>query len=190
MITALDKNTALVLIDLQKGVVGLTLAHPVADILANSAKLVAAFRKAGLPIVIVNVNPAGAAWLKARKEPAAGPPRPHQADWIEITPEIKTEPGDIFITKQTWGAFYETQLDEELKKIGVTGIVLAGVSTSAGVEGTARQASERAYNITFAKDAITDMVAEAHERSLKYIFPRIGEIGDTEDVIKQLAVLS
>ncbi len=189
MVTSLDKRTALVLIDLQKSVVQLTLANPITDILTNSAKLVEAFRKAGLPVVIVNVNPVGAAWLKARKDSA---PRSttFKEDWLEITPEIKTQPDDIFITKHTWGAFYETALDEELKKRGITGIVLAGVSTSIGVEGTARQASERAYNITFAKDAMTDMFADAHERSLQYIFPRIGEVDDTDKIIEKLLELS
>jgi nicotinamidase-related amidase len=183
MITALDKNTALVLIDLQKGITSNKLANPIEGILINAAKLVAAFRKAGLPIVIVNVNPAGAKWLSARKEPAA-PSKPFAADWLEIVPEIKTEPTDIFITKHTWGAFFETALHDELQKRNVTGIVLGGVSTSIGVEGTARQASEFGYNVTFAKDAMTDLFADAHAHSLKFIFPRIGEIDDTEKIIE------
>ncbi|MDB5003122.1 MAG: isochorismatase family protein [Mucilaginibacter sp.] len=186
MITALDKRTALVLIDLQKGVVTYPVAHPIETILMHAAKLVAAFRKAGQPIVIVNVNPAGP-WTKSRKEPASPRPAP-PADWADIAPEIKTEPTDIFITKHTWGAFFETALDDELKKRNVTGIVIGGVSTSRGVEGTARQASELGYNITFATDAMTDMVADAHANSIKYIFPGIGEVGVTDSVIEQLAV--
>lgn len=187
MITALDKNTALVLIDLQKGIVGLPLATPITDILENAAKLVSAFRKANLPIVIVNVNPAGAKWLNSRKEPSPAQNRPFKEDWLEITPEIETKPDDIFITKHTWGAFFETGLDEELKKKNVTGIVIGGVSTSIGVEGTARQASELGYNISFVKDAMTDMFADAHENSLKNIFPRMGEIGNTNDIIEKLS---
>jgi nicotinamidase-related amidase len=186
MVTALDKNTALVLIDLQKGIVGFPLVNPVNGILENAAKLVAAFRKANLPIVIVNVNPAGAKWTGARKEPSPAPNRPFAADWLEIVDEIKTQPDDIFITKHTWGAFFETALDEELKKRNVTGIVIGGISTSIGVEGTARQASELGYNVTFAKDAMTDMLADAQESSLKNIFPRIGEIDDTDKIIEKL----
>jgi len=187
MISTLDKNAALVLIDLQKGVAALPLAHPVKDVLANTTKLVAAFRDTGLPIAIVNVNPAGAAWTKTRKDPNSTSPRPSQEDWLEIVPEIKTHADDIFITKHTWNAFYETALDDQLKKRGVTGIVLAGISTSIGVEGTARAASERGYNITFALDAMSDMFLDAHEHSIKRIFPRIGETGMTEDVVKLVA---
>lgn len=185
MVTSLDKNTALVLIDLQKGIVGYPLAHPVAGVLGNAAKLVAAFRKASLPIVIVNVNPAGAAWTKSRKDAkqTSGTPA---ADWLEITPEIKTQPDDIFITKHTWGAFFETSLHDELQKRKVTGIVIGGISTSIGVEGTARQASEFGYNITFASDAMTDMVASAHENSQKTIFPRMGEVDITDKIVEMI----
>ena len=187
MVTALDKHTALVLIDLQNLVVKLPLAHPVNEILSNSAKLVEAFRKAGQPIVLVNVNPGGAKWTASRKDAKQqGPQQVPPADWLDITPEIKTEPTDIFITKHTWGAFFETALHDELQKRSVTGIVLGGIATSIGVEGTARQASERAYNITFAQDAMTDMFADAHANSLKYIFPRIGEVDDTDKIIEML----
>ena len=183
MVTAIDKNTALVLIDLQKGIVGFPTAHPVAGILENSAKLVAAFRTAGLPVVIVNVNPAGAKWTRARKD-AKQPAGAFKDDFLEITHEIKTQPNDIFITKHTWGAFFETALQAELQKRGVTGIILAGVATSIGVEGTARQASEFGYNVTFASDAMTDMVLAAHENSINIIFPRIGEVDVTEKIVE------
>ncbi|MES2275583.1 MAG: isochorismatase family protein [Bacteroidota bacterium] len=185
MITSIDTKTALVLIDLQKGIVGYPTIHPMAGVLENAAKLIAAFRKANLPVVIVNVNAAGAKWTRSRKD-ARQPIGAYKDDFLEITHEIVTEPGDIFITKHTWGAFFETPLHDELQQRGITGIVMAGVATSIGVEGTARQASERAYNITFAADAMTDMVATAHENSLKVIFPRIGEVGLTDEIIEKL----
>jgi len=185
MVTVIDKKTALVLIDLQKGITSLPTAHNMKDVVANCAKLVAAFRKAGQPIVIVNVNPMGAKWLTTRKEPAPSFPAPG-ADWLEIVPEIETQPGDIFITKHTWGAFFETALEAELKKREVTGIVIGGVATSIGVEGTAREASVLGYNLAFATDAMTDMHGEAHDRSLKFIFPRMGETDTTDNIIGKL----
>lgn len=187
MITALDKNTALILIDLQKGVVKLPPADVVNNVLQNVVKLVDAFHKAGLPVIVVNVNPAYSKSSPSRKDAAPTNTVFFEGDSLDIIPEIKTEPGDIFITKHTWGAFYETQLDQELQKRNITGIVLAGISTSIGVEGTARQATERGYNITFAKDAMTDSVPEAQDRSLKYIFPRMGEVGDTDQIIEKLS---
>ena len=185
MITAIDNNTALILIDLQKGIVGYPTVHPMSDILEQCAKLVAAFREANLPVVIVNVNAGGAAWTRTRKD-AKQSSGAYKDDFMEITHEIKTLPDDIFITKHTWGAFFETSLQDELQKRGVTGIVMAGVSTSKGVEGTARQASERAYNISFAADAMTDMVAAAHHNSLNVIFPGMGEVGTADDIIAKI----
>ena len=186
MITALDKNTALILIDLQKTVVQKPMAHPVKDILHNANELARAFRKANLPVVLVNVNPGNAAWTKARKDAKPTGNGDQKEGGTDIVPEIEKQHDDIFITKHTWNAFYETTLDEELKKRNITGIVIGGVSTSIGVEGTARAASERSYNLTFANDAMTDTVAEAHQNSLKNIFPRMGEVDTTAKILSFL----
>jgi nicotinamidase-related amidase len=192
MLTAIDKNTALVLIDLQKGILNLPTVHPIKDVLANAALLVSAFRAKGLPVVPVNVNSSLSPLARARVEMRIaqlgpdGKPIQRPADFADIVPEIKTEPTDIFITKRTWGAFSYTSLHEELQKRNVTQIVLCGVATSFGVESTARFASELGYNITFAIDAMTDRVLEAHNNSIKNIFPRIGELSSTQDVIRML----
>lgn len=182
MITTLDKTTALILIDLQNSIVASPVAHPVDDILNNANKLLEAFRKHALPVFVVNVNPSGAAWTRTRKD-AKPMALPDNHDWYKITAKLHVAGSDIRITKQGWNAFFETALQDELTKRNVTGIVIAGISTSIGVEGTARAASERAYNISFAIDAMTDLQEEAHQRSIKYIFPRMGETGSTEEII-------
>jgi len=186
MITEIDKKTALVLIDLQNSVVALNTAHPVKAVIENSNKLIAAFRKAGLPVVLVNVKVAGAKWTKARKDA-----KPNSTNYddeaFKISGLVATQPDDIYVTKHTWGAFFETPLQQELISRDITGIVLAGVATSIGVEGTARQASELGYNIAFATDAMTDMRADAHEHSINVIFPRIGEVGITDEIINKMA---
>lgn len=192
MITELDQQTALVLIDLQKGILAGDKAHPLEGVLKNAAALIDVFHKAGLPVVIVNVNPGGAAWTRSRKDaPMSAPKKPGEQagfpkEFLEIVDEIPAHPDDIFVTKHTWNAFFETELHEELLKRNVTGIVLGGVSTSIGVEGTARAAAELGYNVSFATDAMTDRILEAHNNSLQYIFPRIGELGTTTDILNQL----
>ena len=185
MITALDPNTALILIDLQNSIVGLPLAHPVDDVLKNVNELMDAFRKKNLPIVVVNVNAIGAAWTKARKE-TKPTSFPDNDEWYRITNKIDAQENDIYITKHTWNAFFETKLHEELQKRNITGIVMAGISTSIGVEGTARAASELGYNISFATDAMTDMQEEAHNRSIQFIFPRMGETGSAKKIIEEV----
>jgi nicotinamidase-related amidase len=75
----------------------------------------------------------------------------------------------------------------ELKKRKITQLVLCGISTSIAVEGTARAASELGYNLTFATDAMTDKVLEAHENSIHNIFPRIGELGTVMEITRKLS---
>jgi nicotinamidase-related amidase len=186
MVTSLDKKTALVLIDLQKGIVQFPVIKPAKEILAKAAALVSAFRKADLPVVLVNVDPTKSLLNNMRTD-ANAKFTSFPAEWFEIAPEIKTTEDDIFITKNAWNAFTNPNLDIELKKRGITGIVLAGISTSVGVEGTARAASELGYNITVAQDATTDTNADAYEHSVKRIFPRLGEVDDTDRIIEALA---
>jgi nicotinamidase-related amidase len=192
MITEIDKNTALVLIDFQKGILQRETAHPMKDVLTKAAALVEAFRKAKLPIVIVNVIPKDSSF-KTRKEGITAPMNAAMSaafstpGFADIVEDIKTQPDDIFITKGAWNAFYNTRLHEELQKRKVTGIILCGVATSIGVEGTARAANELGYNISFATDAVTDMKIEAHQNSLAHIYPRLGELGTTTELIEKLA---
>lgn len=185
----LDPRTALVVIDLQKGVVRRQLAHPVATVVANAVRLVDAFRSAQLPVVLVNVGFAadGADFLAPRADYGTMPPSELPADFSELIPELKAQPSDLRVTKHQWGAFYGTELDLQLRRRGVTGIVLAGISTSIGVESTARAAYEMGFQIVFASDAITDSEDVSHKHSFEYIFPRIGQVGTTETVLKALA---
>ena len=196
MITAIDKNTALVVIDLQDGIVKMKLAHPTAEVVRQSAKLVDAFRKAALPVVLVNVVPFGAPSGKVRTD-VPGMPKDEAAQqqaraameaagFFELVPEMGAKQDDIHVTKKTWNAFYDTSLEERLRELEVTNIVLCGIATSIGVEGTARAAYERGFNLSFASDAMTDMAMGAHENSLKVIFPRIGEVGETDSIIEHL----
>ncbi len=184
MITAIDKQTALVLIDLQEAIVKQKLAHPAEGVIAKASALLHAFHKAALPAVIVNVKPGGG-WTTSRKD-AQQAGQPFTDEMIAITPQLKTHNNDIFITKHTWNAFFDTELHARLQERSITNIVLAGISTSIGVEGTARAAAELGYNVTFAADAMTDSVADAHERSIKYIFPRIGEVGTVDEIIEKI----
>ena len=180
-VTTLDPRTALVVIDLQKGLTAYPTIHPFADVVANAAALATEFRRRGLPVVLVNA--AGAApgrTEQPRRTPAFA------ADWMELVPELDQQPQDILVTKTSWGAFATTDLAARLKAIGVTQIVLAGVATSAGVESTAREAHGLGLNVTLALDAMTDMSAETHDNSVQRIFPRIGETGTTAQVVALL----
>jgi nicotinamidase-related amidase len=180
-LTQLDPSAALVVIDLQKGIVGLPTVHPATEIIARSAQLARAFRERGLPVVLVNVDG------RAPGRTEAGPPKfAFPSDWSELVPELEPQPGDHQVTKQRWGAFLGTNLNDLLRQHGITQIFLAGIATSAGVESTARSAYDHGYNVVFVTDAMTDRNAEVHRLAIEQIFPRMGETDTTENVLKLL----
>jgi nicotinamidase-related amidase len=180
-LTKLDDSCALIVIDLQKGIVGVPTVHPVSEIIERSAQLARAFRERGLPVVLVNVSGAAPGRTEATRPKFAFPP-----DWTDLVPELEQQPGDLLVTKQRWGAFLGTDLNDSLRGRGVTQIVLTGISTSAGVESTARSAYDLGYNVTLVIDAMTDRDADAHRHCIEKVFPRVGETATTEDFLKLL----
>lgn len=181
-ITTIDPNTALVVIDLQKGIIGYPTIHPVATIIANAAKLAHAFRKRTAPVVLVNVVAASPGRADI-KRPAWNPP----AGFADFVPELDQQASDLVVTKYSVGAFYGTSLDMFLRRRGVTQIVMCGISTSNGVESTARGAHDHGYNLTIITDAVTDTSAEQHANALERVFPKISETGTTAELLAHLA---
>ncbi|MEU6391653.1 hydrolase [Streptomyces sp. NPDC046939] len=186
--TPLDERPALVLIDLQNGILGLPTVHPSADVLKNAARLADAFRAKGLPVVRVRVawSPDGGDLPVSRTE-APGPRQAPPAEFAEFPAELGPLGDDIVITKRHWGAFTGTELDLQLRRRGVTQIVLGGISTSIGVESTARSAFELSYHQVIVTDATTDTDAASHEHSMGKIFPRIAQLGTVDEVLELLA---
>jgi nicotinamidase-related amidase len=180
-VTALDPKSALVVIDLQKGLVGLLPAAIFDPVVERSAALADAFRTRGLPVVLVTAD--GVAPGRTEHPTRMGELPPGFADIVE---DLNQQPGDICVVKQTWGAFARSDLEARLKALNVTQVVVTGVATSIGVESTARQAYEAGFNVTLAIDAMADLRPEAHERSIALVFPRLGETGATEDILALL----
>jgi nicotinamidase-related amidase len=184
-ITKLDDVAALVVIDLQKGIVALPTVHPAGEVIDRVARLARAFRNRGLPVVLVNVMGAAPGRTDAGATAAKFARLP---DWPELVPQLEPQSGDYLVTKQRWGAFHGTSLDEYLRGRGVTQIVLTGVATSIGVESTARGAYDLGYNVVLITDAMTDRDSGAHRHTVEKIFPRLGESGTTGDVLRLLQI--
>ncbi|MEM3841694.1 MAG: isochorismatase family protein [Candidatus Micrarchaeaceae archaeon] len=185
------EKTALVIIDMQKGIAAAGRKiepHDVNEIRKNVAKLVEASRKANVKIFPVHVTGTdGKDMLNpiVDEKPNWGGDRP--ADWDQFIDEVKPQNGDIPITKRQWGAFYGTELDLQLRRRHIDTIVLCGISTNIGVETTAREAYQHGYNLVLVEDAMGAMTKEEHETSMKFIFPRIGLVRSTAQVISMLA---
>jgi nicotinamidase-related amidase len=114
------------------------------------------------------------------------PSEPPPPSASELVPEAGIQPGDIIITKRQWGAFYGTNLEQALDRKGIDTIIMAGIATNMGVESTARAAFDAGYALVFAEDAMTTMSAEWHEFPIKNLFPRMGRVRTTAEIIEAL----
>lgn len=181
-LTALDPNVALIVVDLQQGIVHRNFIHPLRGVVEHTCALIDVFRAANLPVVLVNV----AEQSPGRTEQASRSNPILAEGWTDLLPELGRQPSDIVVTKRSWGAFATTDLEAQLKARGVTQVVVTGVATSVGVEATARQAYEHGFNVTLVLDAMTDLSGEAHQYSLCNVFPRLGETGSGQEVLNLL----
>jgi nicotinamidase-related amidase len=183
------KSTALVLIDLQRGITsgGNLSPNSAADVLARSAELAAAFRKHAALVVLVHVDPGPDGVLFPR--PEADNPRPPfniPPDWIELAPELNRQPSDVVVTKHQPNAFYCTDLDVHLRRRNIRTIVLGGIATNLGVESTSRVAFERGYEQVFASDAMTARAEVLHTHTLTHILPTMGRVRTSSEIIAAL----
>jgi nicotinamidase-related amidase len=181
-------RTALVLIDLQEGIVSMPVApHTAADVVERSARLADRFRELGSPVVLVHVAFSPDNGDMHRPPADALPPlvdRP--ANWSDFVPQVGPREGDLVVTKKQWGAFYGTDLDLQLRRRGIRTIVLGGIATNFGVESTARAAFEHAYELVLVEDAMASFSAEMHAFPIASVFPRLGRIRTTGEVLAAL----
>ena len=181
-LTTLDPTPALVVIDLQKGIVSGAVAH----VVPRAAALAKAFREHDLPVVLVNVTGRAPGRTDAGSRGGHGGTGTLPAGWADIIDELELQPGDHLITKRRRSAFHDTGLDTLLRDLGVTQVVLAGVSTSAGVESTARSAHDHGYHVVLATDAMADHDPDSHRHSLERVFPKLGETATSAEITEFL----
>ena len=186
------RTTALVVIDLQKGIAGRqTAPHSSQTVVANCARLADRFRALGSTVVLVHVvrSADGGDRLKM---PVDSPPQwatqNPPPDFSEFVPELGPRENDVVIGKHQWGAFYGTDLDLQLRRRGINTIVIGGIATNMGVESTARDAYEHGYALVFVEDGMATFAAEMHAFAIQTIFPRIGRVRSTEQVVRAMDV--
>ena len=181
------KSTALVLIDLQHGIVGMPLSpHAGADLVKRAASLAEAFREKGGTVAYVRVEIGEVLRPQVDApmfDPSAPPPPPIAS---QLVPESGYQAGDLLIVKRQWGAFYGTDLDQQLRRRGIRTIVIGGIATNFGVESTARAAFDRGYALIFVEDAMASFSAEMHDFAVQHIFKRMGRVRTSVEVLESL----
>ncbi|SNS22547.1 Nicotinamidase-related amidase [Granulicella rosea] len=179
--------TALILIDLQNAIKARNpVPHSFDDVVARSVALGDKLRAAGGTVVYVNVDVADMQTHVADRSMRNPNDPPPPAIMSELVPECGIQPGDLTITKRSWGAFLKTTLDEQLRAKGVTTIILGGVATNIGVESTARSAYDLGYDIVFAEDAMATLSQEMHDFTIKVHFPMMGRVRSTAEILEAL----
>ncbi len=191
MAIEIDKaTTALVVIDLQKGIaaIGRQLApYDAGTVVKNAAMLADAFRKNNMPVFLVHVVSSEKDRLNVITDDQGWASMgPRQPDWADFVPELGPKDSDIIITKKQWGAFYGTDLELRLRRMGIKTIVLCGVSTTHGVESTARFAYEYGFQQIFAEDAMAAMTNEMHNATVNNVFKRMGRVRKTEEILASI----
>ena len=185
----LDPNkTALVLIDLQKGIVGLPVQpHAAVAVVQAGRSLADALREKGGTVVYVRVDLAN--MLPLIVDLTYGDPNaaPVPASASKLVPEAGFREGDLLITKRHWGAFGQTALETVLQERGVDPSVLGGIATNFGVESTARQAASLGFHVVIAEDACSSMETAAHKFSVEAILPRIARVRSSQEILDALA---
>jgi nicotinamidase-related amidase len=185
MITLPASTTALILVDLQNVIVGLPLAPYSAEaVISKGMDLARRFRAAKAPVVLINVafSPDHGDALKAPvDQPPQTPPGGFPEGWTELVYGL-AEPSDLRVTKRQWGAFHGTDLDLQLRRRGVTSVVIGGVATNMGVESTARAAHEHGYAVVLAEDVATSFSAEMHAFAFEHVFPRLGRVANADEI--------
>ena len=166
-------HTALILIDLQVRVVGRQLApRGGAEVVWQSMHLADRVRGNGSLVAVVQSERPGAL---------------QQPPGNEVVEEVAPKAGDLLITKYTWGAFHETGLHDKLQERKISTVIIAGLTTNFGVESTARAAAEHGYHVVLVEDAMASMDAGSHAFAVSEIFPHLGTVCSTDDLMSRLA---
>ncbi len=180
-----DLTAALVLIDLQEGILSFPLApYTASQMVERANSLAEGFRMKQFPVFYVKAAMHEFAELPVDVALVEGPPPGNAA--LELSGKLNRQEGDSVIAKRQWGAFDGTDLDQQLRRKGIRTIVLGGVATNFGVESTARAAFDLGYQVVLAEDAMSTFDPQAHGFATGFIFPRLGRVRSTEQVLEAL----
>jgi nicotinamidase-related amidase len=180
-------SSALILIDLQHGIVGMqTSPHLASSVVEKGASLAEAFRSRNATVVYVRVDLANMLQLPVDRS-HGDPNNPPPPVASELVPASGVQPEDLVITKRHWSAFSGTDLEARLNSAGVKTVVLCGIATNFGVESTARAAAGLGFGVVFVEDATTSTDTQAHQFSFSTIFPMLGRVRNAAEVIEALA---
>ena len=166
-------------------------------VIPNCAQLLDVFRGYGMRVIHLTLGPqlADGADLPAlrRPETAAGlaPLLHHSGTFAHgILPELQPIEGEPVVNKTSRSAFNSTAIDQLLRNLEVTCLIVAGVSTSSCVETTARDAADRGYRVAIIEDASAELDEPSHDATLRQFAVRWGRVWTTAEAMAELRKLN
>lgn len=192
-------SSALVLVDFFNGLLGVEM-HPYTgeQVLAKGVALADAFRERDALTVLTAgaANPpVGGSYVSAPPtsvferdmSPLAGVAQ--VPDWQAFPEALGPKASDHVLRKFTWSAFLGTDLDFQLRRRGVHTVVVGGIATNFGAEGTGRDARALGYSVVFVEDAMRAITDEEHQHSVRFTMPMIGRVRPTQVILDGLSAV-
>ena len=182
----LDK-TAIIIIDLQQGIVNQMQTAAKKRVVQNNVDLLTKFNKLSMLEVLVNVNlntlQAPSRWADIKQNAI------YNTETMALIPEIAkfcNEKNVYKLTKYNPSAFFGSSLDIQLRRRSIDTVIITGVATSNGVYATAQDAYQHGYNVVVAQDACMDSSTELQQIFLQQILPKKAYIRSTEEILNSL----
>ena len=166
-------------------------------VLPNVAKLVGCFRERNLPVFYTatgcqtgdgrelpkwlrDFDRAGQQVLGKRIWPDASDPS------YAVDPAVAPRAGEFVVHKTSSGPLNSTKLDQTLHNLGVTGLVVCGLTTDVCVSQTARETADRGFDVVIAEDACATLSPELHRAALEIFALAFGRTATTDAVARHL----
>ncbi|MFH1639222.1 MAG: cysteine hydrolase [Chloroflexota bacterium] len=138
------------------------------EIIARANRVLAVVRHKVMPVINVEVR------------------RGERAPETEIHPAMAPQPGEALLTKRRTGPFSTTNLDEILKKQGITTLVLMGLRTSGCILTTVRWAADIDYSLIVLADCCADAEDDVHRILMEKVFPRQAHVITSQEFLQAI----
>ncbi|WP_298397585.1 isochorismatase family protein [Sphingobium sp.] len=190
------KKPALLLIDLVEAYFreGSPLYHAnFAPALDSSVRLLEAARKAGIPVILTNVEYSkggldGGVFFEKCRLPLLCFEQGNPLG--DFPPSIVPQPGEVTITKKYASSFCGTPLAAMLAARGIDTLLIGGVSTSGCVRATAVDTCSLGFRPMVVREAVGDRHAQPHEANLFDIDAKYGDVVSEAETMAYIAAIS
>ena len=182
----LGEKPALVLVDMIEGFTNAEcpLGCDCPEVVAANARLLQVFRKHGLPVFFTTVvyHNETQARVFRKRVPALNVLTP-DSRWVRVDQRLAPQAGETVVEKQWASAFHGTDIDAQLRELGVDSLVVTGLTTSGCVRATAVDGLQHDYQVVVPREAVGDRNQEAHEANLFDLHAKYVDVWSVAEVI-------